>query len=66
MNMMLTAVEFGRGTVWVGAFKEFDVFDSLGLPRNLRPVAIIPVSYPAKVPQALPRKAREEVVAWVK
>ncbi len=65
-NMMLTAVELGLATVWVGAFNEFDVFDSLGLPHNLRPVAIIPVGYPATVPQALPRKSRDEVVEFVR
>ncbi len=39
-NMMLTAVELGLGTVWVGAFNEFDVFDSLGLPHRKLPCQV--------------------------
>src|SRR4030066_1991117 len=46
MGMMLVAHENGLGTVWVGAFREEEVFDILKLPKNLRPVAIVPVGYP--------------------
>ncbi len=66
MSMMLAAVGLGLGTVWVGAFNEFEVFELLDLPHNLRPVAIIPVGYPAKVPQAPPRKSVKEVVEFVR
>ena len=66
MSMMLAAVELGLGSVWVGAFNEFEVFDLLDLPHHLRPVAIIPVGYPARTPAALPRKSKEEAVEWVR
>lgn len=66
MSMMLAAHELGLGTVWVGAFDEFEVFGILGLPHNLRPIALIPVGYPAKVPRPTPRISREEAVAFVK
>ncbi len=65
MSLMLTAVERGLGTVWVGAFNEFEVYELLDLPHNLRPVALVPVGYPTKVPQAVPKKPREELVEWV-
>ena len=64
MGMMLVAHENGLGTVWVGAFMEDDVFDILNLPKNLRPVAIIPVGYPARIPSPPPRVSREEAVAF--
>ena len=35
MGMMLVAHENGLGTVWVGAFREEEVFDLLKLPGNL-------------------------------
>jgi nitroreductase len=54
-NMMLYAVSKGLGTCWVGAFDERKVADALSLPSYLRPVAIIPVGYPAEEPETPPR-----------
>ncbi len=48
MNLMLAAQEQGLGTVWVGAFNEFEVFDILEMPHHLRPIALIPVGYDRK------------------
>lgn len=62
MNMMLVAHELGLGTVWVGAFDEWQVFEILDMPQNLRPVAIIPVGYPAKIPSAPRRVTKSEAV----
>lgn len=62
MNMMLVAHELGLGTVWVGAFDEWQVFEILNLPKNLRPIAIIPVGYPAKIPSAPRRVSKNEAV----
>ncbi|HHT9137397.1 MAG TPA: nitroreductase family protein [Candidatus Wunengus sp. YC60] len=64
MGMMLVAHENGLGTVWVGAFREEEVFDLLNLPQNLRPIAIVPVGYPAKIPSPPPRISREEAVEF--
>lgn len=64
MNMMLVAHELGLGTVWVGAFDEWPVFEVLNLPKNLRPVAIIPVGYPAKIPSAPRRMLKNEAVEF--
>jgi nitroreductase len=65
MNMMLTAHAMGLGTVWVGAFQEFEVFELLDLPDYLRPVAIIPIGFPAKVPMPTTRFNREEIVTMI-
>ena len=62
MNLMLVAHELGLGTVWVGAFDEWRVFEILQMPDNLRPVAIIPVGYPAKIPSAPRRVSKNEAV----
>ena len=64
MGMMLVAHENGLGTVWVGAFREEEVFDLLKLPGNLRPVSIVPVGYPVKIPSPPPRVSREQAVEF--
>ena len=64
MGMMLVAHENGLGTVWVGAFREEEVFDILKLPKNLRPVAIVPVGYPVKIPSPPTRVSREQAVEF--
>ncbi len=64
MNMMLTAHENGLGSVWVGAFRESDVFEILDMPNNLRPVAIVPVGYPSRIPSAPPRVTAKEAVEF--
>jgi len=64
MGMMLVAHENGLGTVFVGAFSEEDVFDLLKLPGNLRPVAIVPVGYPVRIPSPPPRVSRREAVEF--
>ena len=64
MGMMLVAHENELGTVWVGAFREEEIFDLLNLPKNLRPVAIVPVGYPAKIPSPPPRVSRHEAVEF--
>jgi len=64
MGMMLVAHESGLGTVWVGAFREEEVFDLLNLPRNLRPVSIVPVGYPVKIPSPPPRVSPKEAVEF--
>jgi nitroreductase len=46
MIILLAAQALGLGTCWVGAFDEERIKEILELPRNLRPLAIIPVGYP--------------------
>jgi nitroreductase len=55
-NIHLVACSLGLGTCWVGAFQEDEVRRVLNVPHGVRPVAIIPVGYPAEKPE--PRKRR--------
>ena len=64
MALMLVAHEAGLGTVWVGAFDEWQVFEILKMPDNLRPVAIVPVGYPARIPSPTPRVSKKEAVEF--
>lgn len=65
MNLMLVACENGLGTVWIGAFKEDEVAKILGLPGYLRPVVLVPVGYPSRVPKAPPRISAHEAVTFI-
>jgi len=65
-NMMLVAHEEELGSVWVGAFDEKEVSKILNLPENLRPIAIIPIGYPAEKPKAPPRVSKEEAIEFIK
>jgi len=58
---MLAAADLGIGSVWVGAFEE-EVLDVLENPRNLKPVAIIPIGYPNEAPLPHARKRLSEMV----
>ena len=62
MGMMLVAYENGLGSVWVGAFDENAVSETLNLQEFLRPVAIVAVGYPSKVPSPPPRVSKEEAI----
>lgn len=65
-NMLLTAYELGLGSVWVGAFIEDKVKDILKLPNNLRPIAIIPIGYPARIPKPPSRISKDEAVEFMR
>lgn len=54
-NILLVATSFGLGTCWIGAFDESEVSRILKLPSHIRPLALIPVGYPAERPRARPR-----------
>jgi nitroreductase len=51
MSMLLAAEALGLKTCWVGAFDEEAVGHIVELPKEIRPVAIIPVGYSDEVPQ---------------
>jgi nitroreductase len=66
-NLMLALHERGLGTVWVGSFDEKKTRRVLGLPAHARPVAILPVGYPAEHPEPrkhLPPKEYTHVEEW--
>lgn len=58
----LAACDAGLGSCWVGAFHEEQVRAALGLEQHLRPVALLPLGYPAQVPEITPRRPLSEMV----
>ena len=65
-NLMLTAVDKGLGTCWVGSFDENQVKTILGIPDSVSVVGMTPVGYPAQNPEARPRKELEELIHYEK
>ena len=63
-NIHLTAYAFGLGTCWIGAFREEETREILKIPHGIRPVAIIPVGYPAEAPTARTRKPISQTVHY--
>ncbi len=62
--VLLAAAALGLGIVWVGAFDEERVRRILDAPPGLRPVALLPVGYPAEEPPERPRRPLEDMVHW--
>jgi nitroreductase len=56
----------GLGTCWLGAFDENAVRNILGVPEEVRIVAMTPLGYSDEVPAARPRKGMDEVVCYEK
>lgn len=65
-NLMLLATEEGLGTCWVGAFDESKVSQILDLPKNLRPIVIVPIGYPAEIPSPPEREPKEKLIKEIK
>ncbi|HUW14106.1 MAG TPA: nitroreductase family protein [Anaerolineae bacterium] len=62
-HILLGAAALGLGTCWVGAFDEGQAAEALNLSDGLRPVALIPIGYPARAPaDRRPRRSFDEVV----
>jgi len=65
-NLLLAATALGLGTCWVGAFDEERVSKILELPDYTRPMAIIPIGYPADRGHRTGRRKIEELIHWEK
>lgn len=65
-NIHLAAYSLGLGTCWVGAFNEEEARKILEIPQGVRPVAIIPVGYPAEKPPARNRRPLNQIIHYEK
>jgi nitroreductase len=61
-NINLTAHSLGLATCWVGAFKEKDAAKAVNAPKNVVPVAIVPVGHPAEKPMAPQKRSARDAV----
>ena len=61
-NILLTAYSLGLGSCWTGAFKEDEIKKVINAPKEMRPVAMIPVGYPNEAPAARSRRPLSEIM----
>lgn len=60
--LQLAATSLGLASCWVGAFDEEEIKRILNIPEGLKPIAILPIGYPAEKPTRTPRKKLEDIV----
>ncbi|MDD5659013.1 MAG: nitroreductase family protein [Actinomycetota bacterium] len=63
-HLVLAATEQGLGTCWIGAFDEKAVKKVIGVPENVRVVAVTPLGYPDEQGRERSRKPIEEIVSY--
>ncbi|MEM1537452.1 MAG: nitroreductase family protein [Candidatus Nezhaarchaeales archaeon] len=61
-NLLLAVHALGLGACWIGAFHEDEVSSILRIPRGVRPIAIIPIGYPAEHPRPPERRPVKDVI----
>jgi len=61
-HLQLAITARGLASVWVGSFVEEDVRNALSLPKNLRPIIIIPCGYSDEEPKPRQRKELNELI----
>jgi len=63
---MLAATALGLGSVWVGAFIDQQVWQIIGSPEGLTPVAVLPIGYPAEEREPSRRRPLSEIFIELK
>src|ERR671932_2570228 len=66
MLILLSAVNEGIGACFVGAFEDTMVSQILELPKDVRPIGIICIGYPAEKPEKLERINIDTLVHYEK
>jgi nitroreductase len=61
-QMMLTAVDLGLGSCWIGGFDAAKTKEILSLDETLQIVALLPIGYPDRSPAQRPRFALEKLI----
>jgi nitroreductase len=63
-NLLLAAHALGFGACWVSLFSEDQVKEALNLPKNIRPLVIIPLGHAKSKTSPKPRKPLKDVVNY--
>jgi nitroreductase len=65
-NLLLMATAETLGACWVGAFDEKEVSKILNLPKNERPIVIVPIGFPKEIPSPPEREPIENLIKEIK
>jgi len=65
-TMLLTITALGYGACWIGAFNESAVREIMKIPneKGIKPVAIVPIGVPIKIPNPTPRISLKELIHY--
>ncbi|MCK4314044.1 nitroreductase family protein, partial [Candidatus Bathyarchaeota archaeon] len=63
-NMVLAAEAQEVGSCWIGVFEEEEIKKLLGIPGNLKVVALVAFGYPAEKPNPRNKKSLETIVHY--
>jgi len=63
-HLILQAEEENLGTCWIGAFEETEVKSILGIPEEVKVLALTPLGYPAAKSSSRRRKSLEEIISY--
>jgi len=64
-HLVLAATDLGLGTCWMGLmYRDAEVKGLLGIPDELKVVAMTPIGVPDEAPTPKRRKSLEEIVSW--
>ena len=64
-HIILAAAEKDLGTCWIGGqYDEPSIKEALGIPEDIRVVALTPIGYPAETPGPKDRKPLDEIVSY--
>ncbi len=64
-HVILAATDLGLGTCWMGSMRrDEEIKRLLGIPDNLKVVAITPLGVPDEEPAPKVRKSLDEIVSW--
>ena len=65
-HIALAATAEGLGTCWIGAFKQDQVRQAVGVPETAKVIEVMPLGYPADAIRPKDRKPLEEIVSYEK
>jgi nitroreductase len=66
-HIILTATSLGLGTCWMGQSRRDDeVKEILGIPPELKVIALTPIGEPDEIPAPKVRNSLDEIVSWEK
>jgi len=65
-NMVIAAEAQGVASCWIGDFEEKEVKELLGIPDNLKIIALVSFGYPAEKPSPSDKKSLKEIVHYNK
>lgn len=63
-HLMLQAQEEGLGTCWIGAFEEKAVKPVLGIPVEVKVLALTPLGYPDEIPRDRGRRDLNDIISY--